>query len=100
MSHLRTLATVLATGGALCASGCGTSVKDYTCRDLTSSAAKREALSDVIVVQVRTKQRAIAAEAVEQLIERRCAGGPAERLRPRAKPYQRLLEDAESRAGV
>ena len=66
-----TVALALAAGVAPCLLlGCGTSLTDYTCRDVTATGAKREALAEVIVVQIRAKRKVVGATAVERTIER------------------------------
>ncbi len=93
-----TLTCALAAAVALCVAGCGTSLKDYTCRDVTASSAKREALAEIIVVQVRVKQKVVNSADVERKIERTCGGAP-ERLAPDFKPYGPVLKEVESQLG-
>jgi hypothetical protein len=90
----------LAVGMALCVAGCGTSLKEYTCRDVSASSAKREALAEVIVVQLRAQRRVVKAPAVARTIERVCTGEASERLAPDAKPYAPVLKQIESEEGV
>jgi len=95
-----TVALALAAGVAPCLLfGCGTSLTDYTCRDVTATGAKREALAEVIVVQIRAKRKVVSATAVERTIERTC-GAASESLAPDAKPYGPVLRQVESQLGL
>jgi hypothetical protein len=99
MTRTSTVALVLASA-ALCLPGCGTSLKDYTCRDVSASSAKREALAEVIVVQVRAKRQVVSTAAVERTIEHMCGGAASERLAPDDKPYAAVLRRTESEVGL
>jgi hypothetical protein len=95
-----TVALALAAGVTPCLLlGCGTSLTDYTCRDVTVTGAKREALAEVIVVQVRAKRQVVSTAAVERTIEHVCGTAVSERLAPDAKPYGPVLKQIESQPG-
>jgi hypothetical protein len=86
------VAPTLAAAVALCMAGCGTSLTDYTCRDVIASSAKREALAEVVVVQLRAKRHVASTAAVERAIENACGGAASERLAPGDKPYPPVLK--------
>ena len=96
-----TVALALAAGVAPCLLfGCGTSLTGYTCRDVTATGAKREALAEVIVVQIRAKRKVVSTTDVERTIMRMCSGKASERLAPDAKPYGPVLRQVESQLGL